>query len=364
MNKLIALLPLVFASAIVWGQDLTTEEYIEKYQVLAIEEMHRSGVPAAITLAQGILESGSGNSDLVKKSNNHFGIKCKTGWTGASVRKDDDRKNECFRAYKNATQSYRDHSNFLRNSARYSFLFNLEPDDYRSWAAGLKRAGYATDPKYASRLIGFIEKYNLNQYTLVALHGENSDDIAGRARIIYGEDAGTKSNREANNGNTKKDWIVARYPVSEIRQQNTNKQSGQKNNNIDIRADNKALSSSFSVIRVNNLKVVRAAAGTSLLGIATRFKVRLSRLLEWNELAEDGILNTSQNIFLEKKRQSGSQESIVINHELSVYEIAQEYGIQSDFICDYNGFGKSDVLPSGTKIYLQPRQQSIAIKDF
>jgi flagellum-specific peptidoglycan hydrolase FlgJ len=128
------------------------EEYIRKYQLLAIEEMGRSGIPASIKMAQAILESGNGNSELARKSNNHFGIKCKTGWKGQKVYYDDDEKGECFRKYKSVHDSYIDHTNFLMTSPRYAFLFKLPPDDYKSWAKGLKQAGYATARHYDQTL--------------------------------------------------------------------------------------------------------------------------------------------------------------------------------------------------------------------
>ena len=130
------------------AQTLTPVQYIEIYKELAIKEMKRMGVPAAITLAQGLLETESGNSDLVKKSNNHFGIKCKGTWTAETVYHDDDAAGECFRSYKDAEASYRDHSNYLRGTDRYAFLFTLQPTDYKGWAKGLRKAGYATNPKY------------------------------------------------------------------------------------------------------------------------------------------------------------------------------------------------------------------------
>src|SRR5215203_6117574 len=130
------------------AQTLTPEQYISLYKDFAIREMKRMGVPAAITLAQGLLETESGNSVLVKKSNNHFGIKCKNNWTAGGVSHDDDAPGECFRTYKDADDSYRDHSNFLRGSDRYAFLFALDPSDYKGWAHGIKKAGYATNPKY------------------------------------------------------------------------------------------------------------------------------------------------------------------------------------------------------------------------
>lgn len=140
------------------------EDYIKKYRKIAVEEMERYHIPASITLAQGLLESGAGRSTLARKSNNHFGIKCGSRWEGRTVRHDDDARNECFRAYKHPRDSYEDHSKFLRTGARYAFLFRLKITDYKGWARGLKKAGYATDPRYADRLINIIELYELDQY--------------------------------------------------------------------------------------------------------------------------------------------------------------------------------------------------------
>ena len=137
--------------------------YIDKWSSVAVAEMYRSGVPASITLAQGMLESGNGKSELAVKGNNHFGIKCHD-WKGETIRFDDDIKNECFRKYPHAEASFRDHSDFLRYRDRYKFLFDLEPGDYKGWAFGLKKAGYATDPKYPQKLISLIEEYNLMRF--------------------------------------------------------------------------------------------------------------------------------------------------------------------------------------------------------
>ena len=139
-------------------------KYIDEYKELAIAEMKRTGVPAAITLAQGIHESGAGQSKLVLSSNNHFGIKCHKEWTGPSIKYTDDEENECFRKYDDPIQSFKDHSYFLTSRPRYAELFEFEKDDYRSWAYGLKAAGYATDSKYPDKLIGLIERYQLNKY--------------------------------------------------------------------------------------------------------------------------------------------------------------------------------------------------------
>ncbi len=140
------------------------EDYIDKYKDIAIREMKRYHIPASITLAQGLLESGAGRSTLARKSNNHFGIKCGGDWKGRTVSHDDDARGECFRAYKHAEASYEDHSKFLCNRPRYAKLFKLKITDYKGWARGLKKAGYATNPRYAEQLIDIIELYDLHRY--------------------------------------------------------------------------------------------------------------------------------------------------------------------------------------------------------
>jgi len=144
-------------------QSYTSLQYIERFKAIAIQEMNLYGIPASITLAQGLYESGSGNSELAKNANNHFGIKCTSDWKGKSYYKDDDNKNDCFRVYDRPEDSFRDHSNFLKRK-NYAHLFELDKNDYQGWAYGLKSAGYATNPKYPQLLIGIIQKYNLDQY--------------------------------------------------------------------------------------------------------------------------------------------------------------------------------------------------------
>jgi len=144
-------------------QSYTSLQYIERFKAIAIQEMNLYGIPASITLAQGLYESGSGNSELAKNANNHFGIKCTSDWKGKSYYKDDDNRNDCFRVYDRPEDSFRDHSNFLKRK-NYAHLFELDKNDYQGWAYGLKSAGYATNPKYPQLLIGIIQKYNLDQY--------------------------------------------------------------------------------------------------------------------------------------------------------------------------------------------------------
>ena len=162
----LGLLLSLFAFLTIQGQSRNKqyEDYIKKYRDIAVEEMKRYHIPASITLAQGLLESGAGYGTLARKSNNHFGIKCGSDWRGKTVKHDDDARNECFRVYKDPKDSYRDHSKFLAGKQRYAFLFDLKITDYKGWARGLKKAGYATNPRYAHQLIDIIERYDLDKY--------------------------------------------------------------------------------------------------------------------------------------------------------------------------------------------------------
>ena len=187
MKKLIyTLVGLVVAGIAIAAVDINAarEEYIAKYSSLAVSEMERTGVPASITLAQGLLESGAGRSTLATKAHNHFGIKCGKAWTGAKTYHDDDAPQECFRSYSRDEDSFKDHSDFLRYYDRYKFLFDLETTDYKGWCYGLKQAGYATDPAYAPKLIDLIEKYDLTRFDKGAVVAVESPDKLEKAVIL------------------------------------------------------------------------------------------------------------------------------------------------------------------------------------
>jgi flagellum-specific peptidoglycan hydrolase FlgJ len=166
--------------------------YIDQYKEIAKDNMRNHGIPASITLAQGILESGAGNGKLAKEANNHFGIKCHTNWTGDTIRHDDDAAQECFRKYRHASESFRDHSLFLTSRSRYNDLFKLKKDDYEGWAKGLRKAGYATDPKYPDKLIGIIERYELYKH---------DEDVLGK-KSKKKEPVTEEITEVASNGNT------------------------------------------------------------------------------------------------------------------------------------------------------------------
>lgn len=295
--------------------------YIEKYKQLAIEEMKRSGVPASIKLAQGILETEAGKSDLVRRSNNHFGIKCKTNWTGEKVYHDDDARGECFRAYSSSEESYRDHSDFLRNNQRYASLFTLRPTDYEGWANGLKKAGYATNPRYPQLLVKTIEEYNLQLYTEIAL-GLKTDP--GSALVQHTPQTEVKVSPEPV---VKKEVVQAVAKPAPVWPQ--------------------------GVFAINETKVVYAAAGTSLLAIAKEYSVGLPRLLDFNDMTEKDILEEAQLLYLQRKRKSGAAEFHIVQQGENLYSISQVQGIRLESLLALNHLEKWMQPASGEKLALK-----------
>lgn len=293
---------------------MTTKDYIETYQNLAVAEMLRAGVPAAITLAQGVLETESGNSSLVKKSNNHFGIKCKAEWTGESVYHDDDENGECFRKYDSAIFSYRDHSDFLRTRAHYAFLFSLDPMDYKGWAYGLKKAGYATNPRYPEILIKTIEDNQLNDITEITL--SQIPDYS-----IY----------QLGAANSKFTFVD---------------KSIQKINQF-------VEPSKIKAKTYNGLKAVYADSGMSMLAIATHYNIPLSNFLEFNDLITDGLLEKSCWLYLQRKREEGLLDRYKVKKNESLYEIAQSNGLQLSSLLAYNGLDEKDEVAEGTILSLK-----------
>lgn len=314
MNRILIIILFSFFGLQSMAQYMTPAEYVQKYKDLAIEEMKRMGVPAAITLAQGLLETENGNSDLLKESNNHFGIKCKSTWTSEVVYHDDDARAECFRKYKTAEDSYRDHSNFLRGNIRYAFLFKLDASDYKAWAYGLKRAGYATNPRYPQILIKYIEDNNLEQYTDEAL----------------GEVPHFDATKYANDSESQSQSDVASFdPVPD--------------QPVDM--------------TINGSKALWVAKGTSLLAIATDHNINLEKLLSMNDLDNDGLLQKDQYIFLEKKHKEGPQDVCVVQPNETLYDISQKYGVLLQNLYEYNNLNADDYLVAGTKILLRPKVQ-------
>ena len=306
-----------FSSA--FSQKITAEQYIKTYKDNAIREMKRMGVPAAITLAQGLLETENGNSDLLRKSNNHFGIKCKSSWTAEGVSHDDDAIGECFRTYKDAEGSYRDHSNYLRGNDRYAFLFKLDPRDYKGWAYGLKKAGYATNPKYPDVLIKNIEENNLQQYTLTAVN-----DVPNFDASKYQSDPEDKAFAEI-----LKDKRSANINTSFVG------------------------STAKEKIDINGCKAMYETKGRSLLAIATENNINLNKLLEYNDMQKDGLLEEDQFIFLEKKSKEGDKDFYIVQSNETIFDVAQKNGIRLQNLCEYNNFKGDEKIFAGSKLKLK-----------
>lgn len=313
----------------------TIRQYIDTYKDIAIAEMQRTGVPASIKLAQGIHETMAGQSKLVLKSNNHFGIKCKSNWTGESVSHDDDARGECFRKYPTAADSYRDHSDFLKNSQRYASLFELDPTDYAGWANGLKKAGYATNPKYPQVIIKLVEDYQLQDYTMIAL--------------------GKMEPKE----NT--DVAVATQP--------DNKPAAQVINAVVVEKEEPVVPAPAVVypeseFKINDTKVVFVKKGTSFLSIAQQYKIDLSKLFDFNEMTVTEAAATDQLIYLQRKRKTGKGEFHIVKPGESLHSIAQEEGIRLESLLEYN-FLKENMQPaSGERLSLRtkaPGQPRLAV---
>lgn len=273
----ISLVSLFFA-AVLFAQPaerrITRSEYIEKYKEDAIKEMHHSGVPASITLAQGILESGDGNSPLALYANNHFGIKCHSTWNGETFIMDDDEKNECFRKYPTAYESFKDHSEFLTSRSRYAALFELKITDYEGWAKGLKAAGYATNPKYADLLIALIEKHELNKY-------DN----------------------------------YAKVPSKTIEKNKSSSQLAANHNKRVVKLHNK-------------IKYTVVNKGDDAKSIAQDFDMNIRQILKYNDLNKNDKLNEGEVVYLQPKKNKAAEEYHTVKKGENMRSISQYYGVK------------------------------------
>lgn len=284
----------------------TTEEYVTQFKVIAINEMHRTGIPASIKLAQGILESGSGNSRLAREANNHFGIKCHKGWTGESVYEDDDAPNECFRKYKDPATSYLDHSSFLMTRDRYAFLFDFDKTDYKRWAHGLKKAGYATNPQYAPLLIGLIERYNLHQYDL-------SGPIEAPSLLT-----------DHTEGQAESDLLI--YPTKKW--------------------------------EVNRADVIYCQHGQTVAQIANTYGIPVRKLRKWNDIDLGYTVAPGMHFFLQPKRNKGATRYHRVDEGETMYGISQQYGIKVDKLYQRNALEMGQEPAVGERIYLRGKRDA------
>ncbi len=325
VTSIIALAGLIATAG--YAQRITTEDYIRLYKNDAIKDMVKTGVPACITLAQGIFESESGNSDLAREANNHFGIKCHKDWTGASFHKDDDTRDECFRKYKNALESFDDHSEFLRTRDRYASLFKLDANDYKGWAHGLKRAGYATNPHYASKLIELIERYNLmeiNTEAIAVMNGKPMKEMAEESPV-------KKSTTE------QRTITVHDSPASKGNETVTAQ--------IDI---NKATYYASE----NNVKYIVSKTGDTWLSIAKENEMMLWQILKYNDVDREDVLRDGTVVYIKPKRNSASKEYHVVKAGETMRDISQMYAVKLNQLYKKNQIEPGTTLRPGDKIRL------------
>ncbi len=296
------------------------ENYINKYKGIAINEMNRTGVPASITLAQGMIESNYGRSSLSRGANNHFGIKCYNGWTGPTVFHNDDVKNDCFRSYKSPEESFHDHSEFLRTGSRYSFLFDIPHNDYKGWARGLKKAGYATNPEYANLLIRKIEEQNLdvfdNEYMAVK-NGKTKfvtndtniyrvDEPAGKPVIAPSETEG----------------VVALVP---------------------------------RILETNRIKYIIVKEGDTREKLEREFQLLKWELPRYNELENDFEPVPGQILYLQPKRDKAEpgKDFYIAGNGDTMYRISQKFGIKMKSVYEMNRMKEGSEPEAGRKIWLR-----------
>jgi LysM repeat protein len=302
--KNLFVLPLVFFAGQLLAEKpvLSNEEYVGRYKQVAVQHMLTYKIPASITMAQAILESGSGNSDLAQKGNNHFGIKCHD-WTGEKMFIDDDQKDDCFRVYKNAEESYEDHSLFLTTKPRYAGLFKLEANDYKAWAEGLKTAGYATNPKYPQLLTDLIERLKLNELDQINQPQENA-----------------------------------------------------KNNSLSAKSESTTITNVRSMLKhENRVKYVVAKKGDTYYRIAKEFDMGLWQLYQYNDLdPKKDCLEEGDLVYLQPKRNKGLKAFIVLEKPMTLNQVSQIEAVKIKSLLHKNQLeDPNKILPKGEKVILR-----------
>lgn len=312
MIKNTILFTLLFFSIQIVAQStqITRDEYIRKFYKLAISEMQRSGIPASITLAQGCWESGNGNSRLATEANNHFGIKCKSEWRGKKIYHDDDASQECFRKYAHAEASYIDHSNFLMSGSRYSFLFQLDPKDYVAWAHGLKKAGYATDPTYAQRLIKIIEEFKLHIY----------DEYVDNRQLA----------------SLKNETAPVKIQPSTLGKTNSR-------HKIEMR---------------NGLRTIVVEEGDNYQTITKDLALKDWELNTYNDIEKDSKVRVNEILYIEAKYKKGNKDhkQHVAEDGDTMHYIAQRYALRMKPLLKRNRMKKGEEPTAGQIVYLRNKR--------
>lgn len=288
---------------------ISTQAYIELYKDIAIYEMKHYGIPASIKLSQGILESSSGNSELAQNANNHFGIKCKSTWKGKTYHKDDDAKDECFRKYDKVLDSYEDHSQFLKQNQRYAFLFDIETTDYKAWAHGLKKAGYATNPKYAELLIKTIEDNQLYRFDNPEVH-----------------------------------------KVQPVVQKNEKQKKSKDEEVLELTIKDKI---SRPIILFNGIKTIQANEGESPDNIAKAMDMMPWQIYKYNDLKKGDFFKAGETVYLQPKRNKGTAATHKVEQPERLRDIAQQYGIKLKRLAKLNNVSPDAQVSSGVVLKLK-----------
>jgi len=330
--RFLFVLPLIFITALysckaskhitsTSTNSLTEETYIDNYKNIAVSEMKRTGIPASITLAQGMIESDYGRSTLAREANNHFGIKCHSDWSGPKVYHHDDRRNECFRKYSKPEDSFYDHSEFLKSGSRYSFLFDLSSTDYKAWAKGLKKAGYATNPDYANMLIRTIEEKNLHYYDN-GYKFEASSPVkqlpVKQTTVIQDTDKNLTPVSPVNENN----MVAARLP---------------------------------RVMENNNLRYIVVRDGDTREKLEEEFQLLRWELSKYNELSSDFKITPGQILYLQPKREKAEagKEFYNTTEGDTMYTISQMYGIKLKSLYKMNRMQEESEPEPGSTIWLR-----------
>lgn len=385
---LAAMFLLLFANCL-FAQKITREQYINLYKDIAIHQMKLYGIPASIIMAQACLESGDGNSRLAVKGNNHFGIKCHNTWQGRRIYRNDDERGECFRRYSNPEDSFKDHSEFLKNGKRYQSLFDLKKTDYKAWAHGLKAAGYATNPKYASMLIEIIETNNLQRFDsgwAMAKAKYNEEKIAEkelkaqkkveriqrRAERKAAKEAKKAAKKAAKMGTlvpvTPTPVPVAAVPtpvapttspvavtpvaaavaVSTVNPQgviaeNTAALEPLKNSNL------YRYSMDRQIYQENGVPYVIATQGDSYSSIAKEYNLFTKEVLSFNDLRADAIIEQGTIVYISRKKKTGADTIYTVSDGETMYLISQKKGIRLEALYQLNDM-KKGMEPEGGRI--------------
>ena len=394
--KQILLLTLTLWMAIQTGwtqNNPATIAYITQYKTIAMKEMKRTGVPASITLAQAILESNSGESNLAKNHNNHFGIKCKSDWTGAKTYQDDDAKQECFRAYEAAELSFKDHSNFLKNRPNYVDLFLLDPVDDTAWSYGLKKAGYATASDYPKKLLKIIDDYELAQYNFPVLANEIEVEEAPVKKTIsdtpvnkvlidtsvnkvlidtpvktLNKPLGIAQMNSIDNLAPLPSKSLPTKPLAAVQEDTIKKEvitAVQSTQKEPVKIDTtRATSSTQPTVskqptynypegkfRINNVPVILGKENMSYINIAIKYNVPLYKLFEYNDIEASNLLKRDQLIFLAPKKKAGATSFHIVKYNASLHEISQLEGVQLSALKLYNP-KLTEPVKEGTQVLL------------